>query len=474
MVSPLFADHMVLQRDNPTVFGWAPPGFKITVTVKEPTVSGSATADSNGRWWVKLPNLDAGGPYVLQVVGPTTQTFTDVLAGEVWIWAGGSNAAMSLDDMLHDTDYDPNWRNLATVETLGAGNSSIRLLNFAPTGSYVPQAVTPPGAWQACDAAGASSLGAAAYLFAKQLQPTLRVPVGIIQLAVADSYIRQWLSAPALAQVPNLYVSDDVPPSILFNSMVSPLAGAGLAGVAWYQGEPDAAWRDLPRYESLLRALKGTWRQTIGSATLPFIVVQLANYGPIQGVPVEPPIDLPVPKGDPPLVENRMVLREAQRAATADDPFAQLIATVDVGDPNTLLPPNKWDVAARWVAAVMGGIFQSGGESQGPAVSSYVLQNGSVVLSMAHTGNGLLVASKHGMAAPSPTPGTALGGFAIGDANGNYVWALAQIQGTQVVIQSPAVPVPSFVRYSWGANPVGNLYNGAGLPAPPFSLNVVP
>ena len=43
------------------------------------------------------------------------------------------------------------------------------------------------------------------------------------------------------------------------------------------------------------------------------------------------------------------------------------------------------------------------------------------------------------------------------------------IEGDSVVVSSPAVPNPAFVRYAWADNPAGaNLFNSEGLPAAPF------
>ena len=79
-----------------------------------------------------------------------------------------------------------------------------------------------------------------------------------------------------------------------------------------------------------------------------------------------------------------------------------------------------------------------------------------------------------GMGFPHETKPTALPnnapliGCAIAGQDGKWDWADAKIEGDTVVVSSLNVPNPVAVRYSWGSNPRGNLYNGAGLPASPF------
>ena len=68
---------------------------------------------------------------------------------------------------------------------------------------------------------------------------------------------------------------------------------------------------------------------------------------------------------------------------------------------------------------------------------------------------------------------TAQGGtlrrFAIAGADQVYHWADAVIEGSTVLLSSPAVPSPVHARYAWDNNPIdANLYNKEGLPAAGF------
>jgi sialate O-acetylesterase len=64
--------------------------------------------------------------------------------------------------------------------------------------------------------------------------------------------------------------------------------------------------------------------------------------------------------------------------------------------------------------------------------------------------------------------------FAIAGADGKFAWANAEIDGESVVLTSPAVPAPKFVRYAWSNNPLVNLINSEGLPAVPFRTDKKP
>ena len=79
-----------------------------------------------------------------------------------------------------------------------------------------------------------------------------------------------------------------------------------------------------------------------------------------------------------------------------------------------------------------------------------------MVLSFRHTEGGLM--AKDGE----------LKGFLIAGANRAWKPAVARIEGDTVIVSAPKVPQPAAVRYAWAADPVCNLFNGAGLPASPF------
>src|SRR4051812_41851203 len=96
LLHPMFADHAVLQRDQPIrVYGTAPGGADVRVQLGSASVTAHAAAD--GQWSALLPAMAAGGPYTLQVDGGgQSQQIQDVLVGDVFLCTGQSNMQLSL------------------------------------------------------------------------------------------------------------------------------------------------------------------------------------------------------------------------------------------------------------------------------------------------------------------------------------------------------------------------------------------
>ncbi len=229
-------------------------------------------------------------------------------------------------------------------------------------------------------------------------------------------------------------------PTGLYNTMVKPATDYGIKGFVWYQGESNTG--NAKEYNSLLRALISDWRTQWHNAGLPFIVIQLPNYGDIEYSPVE---------------SSWADLREGQ-AKILDIPKTALAVTIDLGEWNDIHPLNKKDVGDRVaLAAEKLAYGETKLVSSGPLYESATVSGNKIVVSFINVGSGLMA------------KGGKLARFAIAGADKQFVWADAQIEGDKVVVSSPEVAEPKYVRYAWADNPDGaNLYNKEGLPASPF------
>lgn len=199
-LNPVFSDHMVLQRDMPTaVWGWTQPGKEVKVTLAGKTAT--AVADAQGKWLAKLPALPAGGPFTMTVAGPQTVDINDVLVGDVWICSGQSNMQMSVGGSLNAKEE------IAAAEHPRIRQFSVPWCGFNPGQAQVvhtaPQDVV-VGKWDVCSPKTAGNFTAVGYYFARDLQKTVDVPIGLIRAAVGGSSIVSWCSLPVIQAMPEL------------------------------------------------------------------------------------------------------------------------------------------------------------------------------------------------------------------------------------------------------------------------------
>jgi sialate O-acetylesterase len=130
-----------------------------------------------------------------------------------------------------------------------------------------------------------------------------------------------------------------------------------------------------------------------------------------------------------------------------------------VGEWNDVHPLDKKDVGDRLaLAAEQLAYGDSSVVASGPIYQSARVDGDKIILSFTAIGSGMMVKG-----------GGELQQFAIAGADKKFVWAGARIDGDHVIVSSPDVPEPLYVRYAWADNPEGaNLYNKEGLPASPF------
>jgi sialate O-acetylesterase len=230
----------------------------------------------------------------------------------------------------------------------------------------------------------------------------------------------------------------------IHNAMISPIVPYGVRGVLWYQGESNTG--DAGRYQAELAALMADWRREFG-AQLPFLIVELPNFGAPAAAPV---------------ASDWANLREAQRRAVADDAHAALAVTIDVGDAHELHPPNKQAVGARLARAARHLVYGDPKQASGPVPLGARPESGQIVITFGGVDGALLAYS-----AKRPT------GFELcGSEQGSCHFVDAAIQSNRVLLDPAGAPSPTRVRFCWGDAPLCNLYDSSGLPAGPFEIAI--
>jgi len=235
LLHAMFQDHAVLQRDRPIrVWGHARPDEEVRVALAGKRVRARAAGD--GRWAAELPALRAGGPHVLNVeAGGRTQAVEDVLVGDVWLCSGQSNMELQV------------WRSLdARAEMAGAGNDRIRLLTVPQVSDVVPKETFSEAVrWDPVNPDTVREFSAACYFFARELQKTVDVPMGLIDAAWGGSRIQAWTSGEALREL-GLY---DGELDVLARYADDPVVAVGDWGALWqdwWSGRPGVVAGDRP------------------------------------------------------------------------------------------------------------------------------------------------------------------------------------------------------------------------------------
>jgi sialate O-acetylesterase len=194
-VSPLFSDHMVLQRGMQTpIWGKASPGEKIIVELAKQ--SAGAAADEKGDWLVKLPAMKVGDATTLTITGTDGKPITikDVVIGDVWDASGQSNM-----------DWQVKQSAKAQEEIKSANHPNIRFFRFPKSSRVEPtKEIKPEGKWEVCTPQTVGEFSGVAYFFAREISGSENVPVGIIQNAWGGMPAEAFTSEQTLLADPEL------------------------------------------------------------------------------------------------------------------------------------------------------------------------------------------------------------------------------------------------------------------------------
>lgn len=228
-------------------------------------------------------------------------------------------------------------------------------------------------------------------------------------------------------------------PTLLYNGMIHPIEKYGIKGAIWYQGESNEGRGE--EYQTLFPLLIEDWRER-WEQDFSFYFVQLANFN------ASNPEEAPWAE-----------IREAQ-TMTLRLPKTGMAVTTDIGNPDDIHPKNKEDVGKRLALWALSKDYgREGLVYSGPLYEEAEINGDHILIDFNHTGSGLAIGKGD----------SELKGFEIAGADKQFYPANAVIQGKQLRVSSPKVPIPAAVRYAWSNNPEeANLFNKEGLPASSF------
>lgn len=467
-LAPVFSDHMVLQRNKPIkIYGEAAGGSQVNVQFLGQTIK--ATADESGKWKVVFPAVKEGGPYLISVSTKNQKvSVNDVLIGDVWLASGQSNMAFTLQEEetgpeeLRAGKFDSNMRLLKMGASVSTGNAAWDSTSLAKINQYKFY----EGHWETVDKASAASFSAIAYYFGKKIRSRENVPIGLIQVALGGSPTESWIdrklleqdqhfagmlgdwqssaevmdwcrerAAVNLANAKSRGQKHPFQPGYNFHAGIAPLTDFPVSGVIWYQGESNVF--NVPQHERLFQMLVKSWRQKWGYE-FPFFYVQLSGIAR----------------------PNWPEFRNSQRLLLDKIPNSGMAVSYDYGDSLNVHPIRKKEVGERLALLALQQTYHKDVAANGPVPVKAILKNGILRLQFSKDEK-LFTRDKK-----------PLTGFEMVNEHGSRTIANASIQGNEVMISVPEGERITTILYAFQPFTHANLYNGAGLPASTFSIEV--
>lgn len=495
-LAQIFNNNMVLQREvEIPIWGKAQSDSQITVEF----CSISRTSEvTNGEWLVKLPPFKAGGPYEMKITdGKDEIILSDILVGEVWIAGGQSNMELLLEDSMEGKDEIPvaDFGNIRYFE--------VPKLPYETAALEFPNKYSDHAEWKLCNPENAGNFSAVAFHFAKNIQKSLDVPIGIIGCNLGGSSASCWMNEKYLLEdmdvktyfneyneivstqdpkeyeekhtkfevleveikkllkqvekgectidkVDEVFKGFEVPigpkfmwrPMGLYYNMIKNIIPYAAKGVIFYQGESDER---KPRiYSKLFSKMIGNWREDWNNNEMPFLFVQISSFGCYGN-----------PDG-----EDWAVLREQQAIVEKIVPNTAMAVSLDYGNEFDIHPKEKKPIGDRLGILARAKIYGENIEYSGPVYKNHRIEGNKVIITFEHLGKGLCVKGEN------------LKGFTICEKTKKFIKAKAEIKGDTVEVYSDDISTPVAVRYGFANYVEVNLYNKDGLPARTFRTDI--
>lgn len=490
----IFGDGMVFQQEKPIpVWGTADPGSKVELFLDQETVI--AEADDKGEWRAEFSPRPAGRNLkMILCCNGSRLEYSDICMGEVWIAGGQSNMEFFLG---HEAHYE---EVLASYE-----NRDVRFFDYPEVcyeGALSDWNYEKLGIWRKAVKEDLAYFSAVGFYFARNLQASLDVPVGIIGCNWGGSPACTWMDPSGLKgtagevwledyekNTQNLdleqYLEDykknpmndrsdmlndskyalmmktglsrdeqkevmkkmnfstfsyEQRPGGLYETMLKKLVPYGIRGVIWYQGETDGDFHP-EAYQEVFSAMIKDWR-ALWREELPFLFVQLAPFGEWMAC-----------KGN-----TYGIVRSCQEAVSKTVPGTWMATTGDVGMEWDIHPKNKRPVGERLALLARGHVYKETLLCDPPEAVSAERNGKEVIVKFLHA-DGLFL------------KGDALQAMQAVNKDGTLLPVTqAEVQKDRLILHG-AEEVAELLFGETDYYEV-NLYNEAQIPAKPFRMKI--
>lgn len=481
----IFSSDMVLQAENPTIYGFTnTANATVVVTVSDTGEHATGVSSGSDNLFTidlkpRVPSFKGATITVTEVGASSTPvTLKDVLFGDVWICSGQSNMEFAVAEMLNATETIraaavPGLR-LFAVQKNASGKPTLDLIDTQYTTGWVkssPETIC--GAEYGLQSDYCEPHCASYVVNASFKRPTWGYfsavcfvhglelaraypdrPFGLVESCWGGTTIESWSSGDALKSCDPSHAGG-LSGGVRWNSMVIPLLNFPIKGTVWYQGEANSKKQTANAYACQMKALIRDWRARWRySSNFTFGIVQLA------------------PAGD----SSQGILRWSQYGATIDPLLVNvgMSVAIDLYDKKSPCGAvhirNKTAVGNRMARASLALAYGHDITWSGPIAHTFKITETSESLLIGFTGtSGTLTfrnvtgqTTQHTKNIQITSDTALLNGWKNGEAfvyNTTYLNVnLTQLGGSI-----------AGVRYAWANTPTGNfMYGGDDLPAGPF------
>ena len=237
-------------------------------------------------------------------------------------------------------------------------------------------------------------------------------------------------------------------PSILFDSMLRPVIPYAIGGALWYQGESNAVTPQYSReYFEIMKSLIADWRYHWQNPELPFVLVQLAGFGPCKAFSPH---------------ASWAYLRESQRKLADNSRKIYMATAIDCGEETDIHPQDKESVGFRLAMCVLNKVFKL----------HDIVPGGPELLRAAQEAPGTVRLDFARASGLRLMEGEQQSFYISGDGREFYPAEQVTVDGASVVISNANLDTVKCVRYAWADFPINTLYNGDGYPASSFNVEL--
>ena len=445
----VIGDNMVLQQNTQArLWGWAKPGKSVKVSVSWSDITYSAKAGKDGKWLVSVATPAASyTPLSITFDDGEATTLHGVLSGEVWVCAGQSNMEMPVRGFGNCPVEGYNQAVTDAVHSKGIHYVKIpSVMSMTPLEDAQCE-------WRECNPFTVGEASAVGYFFARVMNRTLDVPVGLVMANKGGTRVESWLTRENLQhhttetldslEMVKRFSWDYHRPLLWGNGTFNPILNYTVKGILYYQGCSNVG-DPGNQYSERLALLAKQWREQFGLGEIPFYFVQIAPYyydDDVNGV-------------------SGALLREQQQRAASLIPNSALVCTNDLVYPwetQQIHPCQKQPVGERLAYIALNktyGMHTLMCES--PSFKELTISNDTCYVRLQNDYDGI---SRY----------EDIQGFEVAGADKVFHPAKAYYYWTKgIIITCDEVKKPVAVRYCFRNFQLGNVANQAGLPLFPF------